>query len=359
MILKETNVATLVEQAKTIICNGVRTGQYPIQSQLPSVEDLAVTASCSTETMRRALTELAREGVVQRIKRYGTMVIARPSRGRVCVLASRDIHTNQMLQELVCTALRNADVDVDMVPVSKDLVAASDWISSLLLKRRPPEILVVLSSDGHMFTNQDLFLNILDRFPKHVLVMFDHFSSSPKIGEWHILYNHWQSAGLVMNHLRELGHKKVACVAGNTDYEICNVYRELLEQAEDLFRMAGMELIPYYHSSVIDGLVKLIKEDGVTAFWDQNDSVAFKTLIQLHQHGIHVPQDVSIVGRFDTPWAQECHPPLTTVSMNPEGMAQAISQAVVDALDGNQQYGYTKVSSKLVVRDSTGPAPVE
>jgi len=73
-----------------------------------------------------------------------------------------------------------------------------------------------------------------------------------------------------------------------------------------------------------------------------------------------VPQDVSIVGRNDTPWSRECTPLLTTVSLNPEGTAAAL----LDCLEkqrlhpGSIPFGSViRVLPKLMVRESTGPAP--
>ena len=122
--------------------------------------------------------------------------------------------------------------------------------------------------------------------------------------------------------------------------------------------MAGAVFVPYYAHDGCDHLIKLIRDEGVTGFWDLNDSVAFETMQQLKEGGLRIPDDVSLVARNDTPWAHAAVPALTTVSLNPKGIGVAVADAVGDALAGRApDHGPYVVQPHLVVRDSTGPAP--
>src|ERR1043165_8372987 len=89
----------LFEQAKRDLIHSMTVGEFAVGDVLPPIEDLGAKSKCSTGTMRRALTELAQEGLVRRIQRRGTVVTKRPDKGRVCLVLSGDLHTNMIFQD--------------------------------------------------------------------------------------------------------------------------------------------------------------------------------------------------------------------------------------------------------------------
>ncbi len=54
-----------------------------------------------------------------------------------------------------------------------------------------------------------------------------------------------------------------------------------------------------------------------------NDVIALAALNVLRETGIRVPEEVSLVGYDDIPWATLAHPPLTTVRQPVKEMAEA------------------------------------
>jgi len=89
----------------------------------------------------------------------------------------------------------------------------------------------------------------------------------------------------------------------------------------------------------------------------------------LRQIGKHVPDDVAVIGRHDTPWAVQTDPTLTSLSFNPDGLARAIVAGLHEpGLSNSSPFTrLAKVPPQLVVRGSTSaaerniaqPAPVE
>jgi alanine racemase len=75
--------------------------------------------------------------------------------------------------------------------------------------------------------------------------------------------------------------------------------------------------------------------------------------------GLHVPEDVSVIGFDDSRLIQFLDPPLTTIRQPAQAIGSAAVAALADAIDGEpipaHEYLY---KPELVLRGSTAPAPV-
>jgi DNA-binding LacI/PurR family transcriptional regulator len=126
--------------------------------------------------------------------------------------------------------------------------------------------------------------------------------------------------------------------------------------------MAGgsCRTIPIWGQDDAGGAVeRMIVTQRVTALWSIHDHDALCAYGRLHRAGLRVPGgDLSIVGRNDTPWATQGPLPLTSVSLNPAGVASAVTEIVERTREARGCVpGTTLVKPHLVVRDSTAPAP--
>jgi LacI family transcriptional regulator len=77
----------------------------------------------------------------------------------------------------------------------------------------------------------------------------------------------------------------------------------------------------------------------------------------VHEHGLRVPQDVSIVGFDDIDSAAYQNPPLTTVRQPLKEMGRMAAQTVLSRIGmaGNESQEIV-VEPELVVRATTAPA---
>jgi LacI family transcriptional regulator len=71
--------------------------------------------------------------------------------------------------------------------------------------------------------------------------------------------------------------------------------------------------------------------------------------------GLHVPQDLSVIGLDDIDFAEFTLPPLTTIRLSRADLARAAFDALQAQTDGNLKIQREfLVSTSLVVRGSTG-----
>jgi len=79
--------------------------------------------------------------------------------------------------------------------------------------------------------------------------------------------------------------------------------------------------------------------------------IAIATLRQLHERGRKVPGDVALIGFDDLPIATQTVPQLTTVRQDIAGGAQAMVNAVLRRIAG-EDVPSTVMTPHLVVRES-------
>jgi DNA-binding LacI/PurR family transcriptional regulator len=104
--------------------------------------------------------------------------------------------------------------------------------------------------------------------------------------------------------------------------------------------------------------ILLQADPAPTAVLTFNDRSAVGLLDALVPAGVDVPGDVSVVGYDDSPLSRLAHINLTTVSQNPQQLAEHAVTAVIERLDGGRtEHREVVVAPTLVVRGTTAPVP--
>jgi len=98
-------------------------------------------------------------------------------------------------------------------------------------------------------------------------------------------------------------------------------------------------------------------DPSLTAIICYNDSCAIGAFQAVHEAGLGVPEDVSIIGYDNTPIARTAHFALTTVAQDiPELTAIAVRQLIASIEDPDRVRGETILPPHLITRSTTGPA---
>jgi len=122
---------------------------------------------------------------------------------------------------------------------------------------------------------------------------------------------------LATRHLIDLGHKRIACIAGPSGWPASRDRRQAWAKT---IKSAGLEPGPcvegdWSAESGCEAAVRLLESasGGFTAIVAANDHMALGALRALHASGLHVPGEISVVGYDDLPESRFFEPPLTTV----------------------------------------------
>ena len=184
-------------------------------------------------------------------------------------------------------------------------------------------------------------------------------------GVTNLALDHEKAAFLALDHLMSLSHRHIAFMKGNpisTDAKdrwqaICNVARQLhLEIDPDLTVQIDID-DPSPQLGYPFGKLLLARRKLFTALFAYNDISAIGAIRAFQEAGLRVPQDISVIGFDDIPWAAFQSPSLTTVRQPLIRMGQVAAQTLVQRIEGNGEYPpEITIAPELVLRESTGKA---
>jgi LacI family transcriptional regulator len=163
-----------------------------------------------------------------------------------------------------------------------------------------------------------------------------------------------------VDQLVSLGHKEIGFIEGRDTTYSGYVRNEAFKQ-----RMAyhGLSINKQFWlkggfiRTKTEAAVKKLIKTGVlpTAFIAANDEMALAAMDTFKQHGIRVPEDISVIGFDDSPVANVVRPALTTVRIPFYHMAQKAVQALSDMIE-NKGTGFMhyQLDVDLIQRESCG-----
>ncbi|MDN4480311.1 LacI family DNA-binding transcriptional regulator [Demequina muriae] len=101
---------------------------------------------------------------------------------------------------------------------------------------------------------------------------------------------------------------------------------------------------------------RIADDRAVTAVLCANDEMAAGVLLALHQRGLRVPEDVSVVGFDNVPLAEYFWPPLTTVNQDFAAIGHELVASLLARMRSTEESEpqRTIIPAELVIRSSTG-----
>jgi DNA-binding LacI/PurR family transcriptional regulator len=159
-------------------------------------------------------------------------------------------------------------------------------------------------------------------------------------------------------HLLELGHRRIAHIAGPTlEYDAADRRDGYVQALTDWGVVPDPALIwpggfrPEHGIAAMKYL--LASPQRPTAVFCYNDAVALGAMRAAREAGLRIPQDLSVVGFDDIDLAPFLEPPLTTIAQPKRQMGECAVHMLLDMLAGNPPPPGRHLPVSLVVRAST------
>lgn len=220
---------------------------------------------------------------------------------------------------------------------------------------------VILSS---IDTDSDVVCSYIEKGMKFVLLDQRIENSNCSF----INFDSRKGAGMAVDYLISQGHKHIAFATTPltrwTRKEVFIGYKDALKNAnieytEDLLYVSGREYDnedSNYEVNSGDILAKQFIENphDATAVLCINDMVAFGFIRTLRMNGIHVPEDISVVGFDDIPFADTFIPPLTTIRYPSNETGKLAAMMLFNNMnnDGDDLALGMKLEPKLIIRET-------
>ena len=167
-------------------------------------------------------------------------------------------------------------------------------------------------------------------------------------------------AHLATNHLLSLGHHSVLHLPGPADWLEATARRKGWATALKECDRPVPQLMAQGDWSARSGYesgMAMLRECRPTAVFAANDQMALGLLRALHEAGLRVPADVSVVGFDDVPESGYYTPPLTTVRQDFHELGRRSMALVLRTLGGERNASEPLVEPLLIARSSTAAPP--
>lgn len=173
-------------------------------------------------------------------------------------------------------------------------------------------------------------------------------------------FDQFEGGRLATRHLIDLGHRRIAHIAGLKDQG------DAQKRKEGYLRAHAEAGLPVEPRLIVEG--NFIETGGMlainqlldqhlpfTAVFCANDQSAWGARLALQRRGLRVPEDVSLVGFDDLPQSAFMSPPVTTVRQPVYEMGLAVAASLLQALGQTTTATTSYPPLSLVVRESTRP----
>ncbi len=186
----------------------------------------------------------------------------------------------------------------------------------------------------------------------------------PMPGVTRIVLDHRRAAELTLKHLYQLGHRQIAFMRGQTfSSDSDDRWKSLMTVARDLGIEVPPGLVvqlqlnissPELGYPVVPQL--LAAKKTFTALVSYNDIAAIGAIRALRDHGLRVPEDVSVVGFDDIQGAAYHTPSLTTIRQPLNSMGNTSARILLQRIRGGDDFpDEVPIVPELIIRESTMP----
>jgi LacI family transcriptional regulator len=183
-------------------------------------------------------------------------------------------------------------------------------------------------------------------------------------GVTNVVLDQRRAAELSLRHLYQLGHRKIAFMRGGSHSSDADERWECMMAVAKELKLdvppSMTAAIETRESSPAMGVgpTSELVDRGVdfTALVCFNDMSAFGSIRALKDHGLTVPEDVSVVGFDDIQGAAYHNPSLTTIRQPLQNMGKVAARILLQRIRGQATFPDTvPILPELVIRESTCP----
>jgi LacI family transcriptional regulator len=355
----------LYQQVKSLLESQILDGALKEGELIPSERELREGLGVSSTTVRRALAEMVRDGLIVRRPGIGSFVSSDSKQLSLLLLIvgfdaaawHADIFGNLIGGIAEVTWEQRTTFSVVHMPEGSQDVAA--YLRNVAQEATFDGVLLRLAGD----LQEEWLIPLLEaglpyvaikRYLPHRLVNC-------------VVYDDVRSGFRATEHLIELGHTRIGLVVcprttmgrdRKTGYSQAlethgiGVDAGLMHNTESFMGEAGFTAIRHL----------LALPERPTAIFLASDRLASGCYRAIEEAGLQIPNDLSVVGHGDIPTAAVFSPPLTTMRLSYRDLGMQSASLLIDLINRKVRPPQRVViEGPLIVRESSGPlrAPTE
>ena len=331
---------------------------------LPPIRTLMKTCNTSRARLGVVLDEFQSNGLVDRIPRQGIFKTASNAKSSLiqfveligCGVVTDALKQGTFQAELVEAfaiavgqrhqGLRHHQISVEE-PISRyeSLAGRSDVRACVLLGLHTREVAKIF--DAHCVPYVSLFPQTSADHPRCI-------ADSPHMVE------------LQLNHLWELGHRRIAMLDPVEPVAPLWVHFSRRESYYRLMAQKGFRIEPNWmvygghnDATVMKAFTEMFSKEPYPTAVIVGDTQLPGAYRYVEGRGLRVGKDVSIISTDDLAFAASMHPPVTSVRNSRKNAARMALKLLDKVINGEEIEPVHEVNLELMVRESTGPPPAQ
>lgn len=294
----------------------IRSGEYPLGSRFPSVEELCRNYDPSNITIRRACDELKKDGWITTRDRQGTYVTEPLKELNIFLcnkLFSEELqeHSVPLLQFHEAIRKYSTGISVNIIPVSlKKVLADADSIAAPMVAF----FNTFIDVEGMSFKiNHDRIDYFRRKFNP---LVFGGYQETE--GMHQIRVNRYNAIRRAVHYLAGKGHRRIGYISQMlTIPGVLERFKGYLDGMAECGIMGYSGLIksvPRSDYNFVDDVMAefMSQPEPPTAIICSNDRKALNAIDFCRRHGVSVPGRLAVVGYDGSPAGALSEPPLTT-----------------------------------------------
>lgn len=186
-------------------------------------------------------------------------------------------------------------------------------------------------------------------------------TSEDQVGDVRLSIHLEDAADRVLRHFQELGHESIG-IAYHPDTEgtlpVVEAFRKRCEEIDFNLPEENIFLVDINKTDQ-SPVAKSIIERGVTALFCVFDLIGMKLTFSLQNQGLHIPDDLSLVGFGDYLTTPHIHPPLTTFAPPMRQIGEITANYLIERIENPgllKNPISQRLRGELRIRGSSGPA---
>ena len=324
-----------------------------------SIKDIARAAGVSHSTVSRALSDspLVREETKKRIQQlaqemgYSPNIAARSLVTKrtwmlgLVVTTIADPFVSEVVRGIEETAL---DQGYGVILCQSNAEAAREIAAVRALREQRVDAVIVSASRVG-----DLYLRVLEEIQAPIVLVNNEQSSSRV---HHVLSDDVQGGRTATEYLLSLGHRRIGYISGPPEHKSSE---NRLRGYQEALKAAGVNPDAAWvgpgngrlHGGEKGLQALLALSAPPTAVFCYNDVTAIGALRSARRRGLHVPEDLSLIGFDDIAFAAYTEPPLTTIAQQKYEMGRLVATMALELIAGHDVQNIV-LPTRLVIRES-------
>lgn len=331
-----------------------------IKANRPTIHDVAREAGVSAQTVSRAINNQPRVSAETRehVLKVAKQLNYRPNKTARALVTQRS-HTI----EVITTHPEHSLFLSSLAPMSRSIRAAGYRITLSITDperfRNRLRSATAQLIDGVILIvpNHDLRMPADELLELCAGVPFVQTAADLGVNSSSVVYDQGYGAGLAVQHLIDLGHRRIAEISGDPQIFDTNLRHDAWlntlqkNNIEPGPSAGGGFTVPSGYNAAKE---LLENHYPFTAIFAGNDRMAIGAIYAVNEYGLRVPEDISIVGYDNTEHSPYTNPPLTTVAQDFVQLGKMAAEYLLTLIEKPETPIHQRILlPELIIRQST------